>query len=78
MDTVHIRAGNSAGELTLKYGKTEDYVKELKVILDDGHEYTFGQITRRELYLKITEPTIEGKVYKELFNLIKDNGLLIF
>lgn len=68
---------NSAGELTLKYGKTEDYVKQLKVILADGHEYTFGPITRRELYSKITETTMEGKVYKELFELIKSHEALI-
>ena len=68
---------NSAGELTLRYGKTEDYVKELTVILSDGHEYTFGPITRRELYTKITEATVEGKIYKELFELIKDHESLI-
>ncbi len=68
---------NSGGELTLKYGKTEDYVKELKVILADGHEYTFGPITRRELYTKITEQTLEGQVYKAMFELIKENEALI-
>lgn len=68
---------NSGGELTLKYGKTEDYVKELKVILADGHEYTFGPITRRELYTKITESTLEGKIYKAMFELIKEHEALI-
>ena len=68
---------NSGGELTLKYGKTEDYVRELKVVLTDGHEYTFGPITRRELYSKITEPTLEGLVYKQMFELIKDHESLI-
>ena len=68
---------NSAGELTLRYGKTEDYAKELKVVLSDGHEYTFGPITRRELYTKITEATLEGQVYKELFELIKGHEALI-
>jgi FAD/FMN-containing dehydrogenase len=68
---------NSAGELTLRYGKTEDYARELKVVLADGHEYTFGKITRRELYNKITETTFEGKAYKQLFELIKDHESLI-
>ena len=30
---------NSAGERTLKYGKTEDYILETKVIFSDGNEY---------------------------------------
>ncbi len=68
---------NSAGELTLRYGKTEDYVAELKVILSDGHEYVIRPLTRRELYVKITEATLEGKVYKQLFDLIKDHESLI-
>jgi FAD/FMN-containing dehydrogenase len=68
---------NSGGELTLRYGKTEDYVKELNIVLADGHEYTFGSMTRRELYSKITEPTFEGKVYKQLYELIKDHEALI-
>lgn len=68
---------NSGGELTLKYGKMEDYVSSLKIVLADGHEYTFGAITRRELYSKITEPTLEGQVYKHMFELIKENEALI-
>ncbi len=68
---------NSGGELTLRYGKTEDYVKELKIVLADGHEYTFGPITRRELYTKIAEATFEGQAYKQMFDLIKDHEALI-
>lgn len=68
---------NSGGELTLKYGKTEDYAKEVTLVLSDGHAYIFGAITRRELYTKITEPTLEGQIYKKLFDMIKDNEALI-
>ena len=32
-------ANNAAGEKTLKYGKTIDYVEELKVVLCDGEEH---------------------------------------
>lgn len=34
-------ANNSAGEKSLTYGKTERYVQELKVVLQDGVEYSF-------------------------------------
>lgn len=68
---------NSAGELTLQYGKTEDYVKELKVVFADGHEYVVEPITRRELYKKITQVDFEGTVYKQIFELIKDHQMEI-
>jgi FAD/FMN-containing dehydrogenase len=68
---------NSGGELTLRYGKMEDYVRELKVILKDGHEYTVRPLTRRELYSKIAQIDFEGELYKTIYNLIKDNEQLI-
>ncbi len=68
---------NSGGELTLRYGKMEDYVTELKVILKDGHEYTVRPLTRRELYSKIAQVDFEGQLYKTIYNLIKDNESLI-
>jgi FAD/FMN-containing dehydrogenase len=68
---------NSAGELTLRYGKTEDYVKELKVILSDGNEYVVRPLTRRELYTKIAEATVEGQIYKQMFELINEHKMMI-
>jgi FAD/FMN-containing dehydrogenase len=68
---------NSGGELTLRYGKMEDYVRELKVILKDGHEYIVRPLTRRELYSKIAQIDFEGELYKTIYNLIKDNEQLI-
>lgn len=68
---------NSAGELTLRYGKTEDYIQELKVVFADGHEYVVRPLTRRELYKKITETTFEGQVYKQIFEMIKENESFI-
>jgi FAD/FMN-containing dehydrogenase len=35
---------NSGGELTLQYGKTEEYVAELSIILSDGNEYTVSPL----------------------------------
>jgi len=60
---------NSGGELTLRYGKTEDYVKELKIVLSDGHEYTLRPISRRDLYGKIAQKDFEGELYKKLNDL---------
>ncbi len=68
---------NSAGELTLQYGKTEDYVKELKVVFSDGHTYTVRPVTRRELYTKIAQVDLEGRIYKQMFDLINDHKAMI-
>lgn len=70
-------ANNSAGELTLKYGQTCDYIKEMKVVFADGHEYIVKPLKRRELYSKIAQVDFEGKVYKQIFDLIEDNKTII-
>ncbi len=68
---------NSGGELTLRYGKTEDYVASLRTVLSDGHTYVFGPENRRELYSKIAQVDIEGQVHKRIFDLIENNQALI-
>ena len=64
---------NSAGERTLKYGKTEDYILETKVIFADGNEYIVRPLSKNELEKKIAQNNFEGDVYKNIFNLIKNN-----
>ena len=68
---------NSAGEKTLNYGKTEDYIKELQVIFTDGREYTVKPLTKKELYAKIAQGDFEGDVYKNIFALINENKELV-
>ena len=55
---------NSAGEKTLKYGKTEDYIVEAKVVFADGVERTVKPFP-------VSEILTQEEVYKKLFNLIK-------
>ena len=64
---------NSAGERTLKYGKTEDYILETKVIFSDGNEYIIKPSSQDELVKKIAQPNLEGKIYKNIYNLINKN-----
>lgn len=64
---------NSAGEKTLNYGKTEDYIKELQVIFADGREYTVKPLTKKELYSKIAQGDFEGDIYKHIYALINEN-----
>ncbi len=66
-------ANNSGGEKTLAYGKTEDYVRGLKVVLRDGNEYAFGPLTMSELEAKKKLGTLEGEVYRRMFDLVNNN-----
>ena len=66
-------ANNSAGERTLKYGKTEDYVLEAKVVLADGNEYIIKPLSEKELQNKIAQNNYEGNLYKNIYALINKN-----
>ncbi|KKT87002.1 MAG: Oxidoreductase [Parcubacteria group bacterium GW2011_GWA2_46_10] len=70
-------ANNAGGENTLSYGKVEDYVEELKVILEDGEEYTFSSISESELRRKLILKGLEGDIYRKLFRLVKKNKDLL-
>lgn len=66
-------ANNSGGEKTLAYGKMEDYVEELKMVLSDGNEYSFSAVTESDLEEKKKLKTLEGEVYKKISKLIDSN-----
>lgn len=70
-------ANNSGGEKTIKYGKVENYVERLKVILSDGNEYTVTKLSKIELEKKISQNDFEGEFYKKLYQLITSNLPLI-
>ena len=70
-------ANNSGGEKSLAYGKTEDYVETLKVVLSDGKEYEFHPLSKAELRKKLQISTFEGKLYTKVYELlIKNAGVL--
>jgi FAD/FMN-containing dehydrogenase len=66
-------ANNSAGEKTLKYGQTKDFVKRIRVVLSDGNEYTMKPLTKAELDKKMDQDDFEGNIYKKMFKLCDDN-----
>ena len=63
-------ANNSAGEKTLIYGQTKEFVKEVKIIFHDGKEYTIKPLTRIELQAKIHQFDFEGDMYREIWKTI--------
>ena len=61
---------NSGGEKSLEFGKTEDFVTELKFVFADGVERTVKPLSKAELNKKIKQKDFEGQVYKQLFRLV--------
>jgi FAD/FMN-containing dehydrogenase len=68
---------NSGGELSLRYGKTENFVEELTVVFGDGNTYTVRPLTKRQLDVKILNRDYEGDLYKKVFELVDNNYDLI-
>lgn len=64
---------NSGGEKSLEFGKTELYVPELKMVFSDGIERVIKPLNKEELDKKMAQDDFEGKVYKEIFELIDGN-----
>lgn len=64
---------NSGGEKSLQYGKTEKYVRRLKVVLADGKTYELKKLTEEELNQKISQKNFEGEIYTKMYQLIKEN-----
>lgn len=65
-----IVSNNSGGELTLQYGKTNRYVRELDVVLSDGTKTTLRPLFAPELAAKQALQTLEGEIYRKVHALI--------
>jgi FAD/FMN-containing dehydrogenase len=66
-------ANNAGGEKSLQYGKTERFVKKLKVVFGDGNEYVVKPLNRHELESKIAQKDFEGDIYRRVFELVDKN-----
>lgn len=68
---------NSGGEKTIRYGKVENFIKELKIVFRDGNEYTIQPMGSSQFNKKTLEDSLEGELYRELKKLLQDNEVLI-
>ena len=66
-------ANNSGGEKNLKYGKTEEYVEELEMVLADGEVYTLKNLKDIELQKKLIEDSFEGELYRSVQKLLAEH-----
>ena len=70
-------ANNAGGVLSARYGKTENWVKQLEVVLASGDVLQTGRISRREVSRMKGMQTFVGEVYRKIDGLIDDNKELI-
>jgi FAD/FMN-containing dehydrogenase len=64
---------NSGGEKSLEFGKTQNFVTELKVVFSDGVARMVKPITKAELDQKMKQDDFEGLLYRQLFIMLDGN-----
>jgi len=69
-----IVANNAGGELTLRYGKTDRYVRELEVVLSDGSRAVLKPLNADELSQKQEQGDFEGEIYRKVHTLVAENA----
>lgn len=57
---------NSCGSYSIVYGATRNHVLELKTLLSDGSEATFGSIDRATFRRKAIGNTLENQIYRQI------------
>ena len=66
---------NSSGTTSIKYGVTSDRVLEMKVLLSDGSEAVFSEITSEEFRSKMQQDSLEGEIYRKLYEELKPEAI---
>lgn len=66
-------SNNSGGEKSLEFGKTDNFVTELQVVLADGNEYTLGPLNRDQLNAKMSQDDFEGNLYRHTYDLLEQH-----
>lgn len=64
---------NSCGSHSIIHGTTRDHVVDLEAVLGDGSVARFGPLTAEELEWKKELDTLEGRIYREVFEIVDQN-----
>ncbi|MCE9541324.1 FAD-binding oxidoreductase [Candidatus Kaiserbacteria bacterium] len=67
-------SNNSGGELTLRYGKTNKYVRSMNVVLSDGSRAILKRLSPAELAAKKSLQDLEGSIYRDLHALLDSHA----
>ncbi|MCF6344949.1 MAG: FAD-binding oxidoreductase [Thiomicrorhabdus sp.] len=65
---------NSCGSYSVLYGTTREHVKSVEVILSDGSEVTFSDLSADALQQKLQLSTLEGDIYRFVLDLLNRGG----
>ncbi|MEU3059427.1 FAD-linked oxidase C-terminal domain-containing protein [Streptomyces subrutilus] len=68
---------NSAGSGSLRYGMTIDHVRALDVVLSDASTARLEPVDETERRRRADLPTLEGRLYRELPELVRTNAAAI-
>ncbi len=70
---------NACGLHSVVYGSTRDHLLELKVVLSDGSNAVFGQVSEQEFNQKLQLKNLEGDIYRKFYKILskKENLRLI-
>ncbi|MGB5701035.1 FAD-binding and (Fe-S)-binding domain-containing protein [Muriicola sp.] len=66
---------NSSGTTSIQYGVTREKVHALTSILSDGSEVEFASCTAETFHCKRELKSLEGNIYKELYNLLSNKDI---
>lgn len=66
---------NSSGTTSIQYGVTRDKVVAMKTVLSDGSEVMFKSLSPQEFYTKTNLKTLEGYIYKNIYNELFNNEI---
>ncbi|HVO86820.1 MAG TPA: FAD-binding oxidoreductase [Candidatus Binatia bacterium] len=70
-------ANNSGGEKSLEFGKTENFVTQLEMVLSDGKAHIIKPLTREELESKKAQQDLMGSICRGMYELLDKNYDLI-
>ncbi len=63
---------NACGSHSVIYGSTRNHTLELKTILSDGSEATFGEVDRETFNTKCNLRNLEGDIYRNIRSILED------
>ncbi len=63
---------NSSGLHSIAWGSTRDNILSIKMILSDGNEVCFENLTKAQYYHKVQQNNLEGSIYRELHKILND------
>ncbi|HKK45715.1 MAG TPA: FAD-linked oxidase C-terminal domain-containing protein [Balneolaceae bacterium] len=64
---------NSCGIFSIKYKTTREHILEIDAVLSDGSRVTFKPLSEDELNQKQELNSLEGNIYREMMELIREN-----